>query len=193
MKIPCSMLVPTDRAARWLRRFTSAETAGVRLCEPDGYHQAMVRIEDDQLIIHDNGSIAIDPLEWPAADPRWPTRCEHCGYEFHDREIRQLFYMRIYRTQDGREVTIHGSRLPGIEGAPAGSMFFADWMKPLGKGPDERCLVVVTPGGLWYIDGPSTNGPGWTRTGTPPLVTAHPSIDTGRYHGWLREGVLEDA
>lgn len=35
--------------------------------------------------------------------------------------------------------------------------------------------------------------PQWTWTGKPPNVTATPSINSvGRYHGWLRDGVLSD-
>ena len=34
---------------------------------------------------------------------------------------------------------------------------------------------------------------GWTVTGTAPNVTVSPSIHAaGRYHGWLRDGVLSD-
>lgn len=191
----CFMLEPTDRAARWLRRYLSASIGDVRLCEPEGYHNAMVRIDDAPVVsseIASRRTIHIDPLEWPEDDPRWPTRCQHCSYEFHERETRQLFYVRIWRTQDGREVTVHGSPLPGIEAAPPGAMFFADWYEDIGwKGPDGRSLCVVTPGGIWPVDGPSTNGDGWTRTGTPPIVTANPSIQiANRYHGWLRDGKL---
>jgi len=187
--IKCFMLTPTDRAARFLRRFWSVD-ADVRLCEPQGYHDEAVRIDDTDLI-RDGNNTSIDPMTWPEDDPRWPERC-HCGYEFGDKETRQLFYLPIYRTPDGREVTIHRTPPRGIEAAPAGSMWFADWL--IGTdwtGPDGHSLVVRTPGGDWTIDGPSTNGPGWTREGVPPLVTARPSIlIADRYHGFLTNGEL---
>ena len=44
------------------------------------------------------------------------------------------------------------------------------------------------------------DGKGWTRTGTPPKVTANPSIGLGKvdgggwaYHGWLTNGFLIEA
>lgn len=190
--VRCFMIEPTDRVARWLRRYLSAETGGARLCEPEGYHNAMVRIDDGPCI--ESGprrSIHTEPMEWPADDPRWPARCEACGYEFHDREVRQLFYQRIYRTPDGREVTIHEGNLPGIEKAPPGAMFYADWFGETEMvGPDGRSLAVMTPAGVWLID-VKRPGATWTRTGTPPNVTARPSIHfVGRYHGFLTDGQL---
>lgn len=187
--VKCFMLTPTARAARFLRRFWSVDT-GLRLCEPSGYHDEAMRIEDTELI-REGRSVRIEPMDWPKGDPRWPTRC-HCGHEFDDKEVRQLFYLPIYRTPDGREVTIHATPPRGIETAPVGSMWFADWYAEVGwKGPDGRSLVVRTPGGDWAIDGPSNNGNGWTREGEPPFVTARPSIlIDGRYHGFLTNGEL---
>lgn len=47
-----------------------------------------------------------------------------------------------------------------------------------------------------YFGGPDVLNPnreGWTITGTPPNLTATPSIHAvGDYHGWLRDGVLSD-
>jgi hypothetical protein len=54
-------------------------------------------------------------------------------------------------------------------------------------------LVVRTPAGDWWVDG-MIEGPGWQRTGTPPYVSAKPSIILIRgaleYHGWLQDGLL---
>jgi hypothetical protein len=187
--VKCFMITPTGRAARWLRRFQGAEEIGVRLCEPNSYHNAMVRIEDTD-VIQGERSISIDPMTWPEDDPRWPARCEHCGYEFAGMHGGQLFYAQIYKTPDGKEVSIHGSKLPGIEQAPPGSMYYADWLKPYHTSPDGHSLAVMTPAGVWLID-LKTKDANWTRTGTPPNVTATPSIRIGdRYHGWLKNGEL---
>jgi hypothetical protein len=54
-------------------------------------------------------------------------------------------------------------------------------------------MVALPPDGgddLWMVDGTASNGPGWTREGKPPKVTARPSILTPRYHGWLTDGFL---
>lgn len=74
---------------------------------------------------------------------------------------------------------------------------WAVWWIPKGDswtGPDGLCLSVCLPDGThWMIDGPSSSdGPGWERSGTPPLITARPSILTRQYHGWLTDGVLSD-
>jgi hypothetical protein len=93
-----------------------------------------------------------------------------------------------YRRLDTGEIFLAD---PGL---PIGAMYYSDELYDTkrGVGPDGKCLYVVTPGGHWPIDHPSSgNGPGWTRTGTPPHVTAMPSINfVGRYHGWLSDGVL---
>lgn len=81
---------------------------------------------------------------------------------------------------------------------PAGAMYDAPWMKGAGGrcvGPDGVALLVVCPPGTswgdhWHVDGHANNGPGWERTGIIPNITATPSIQTPRYHGWLRNGVL---
>lgn len=70
--------------------------------------------------------------------------------------------------------------------------------------PDGIHLCVVTPGGVWEIDGPAYPGDGqparpcpWTRTGDPrkaSTLDVNPSINfPGRYHGHLRHGVLINA
>jgi hypothetical protein len=52
-------------------------------------------------------------------------------------------------------------------------------------------LNVLCPNGdHWIIDQVSSNGMGWQVTGDPPLITAAPSIQTGRYHGFLQNGVF---
>ena len=56
-------------------------------------------------------------------------------------------------------------------------------------------LYVVLPNGdPFCVDQcASVSGNGWTVTGTPPLITVHPSIHAvGEYHGWLQSGVLSD-
>jgi hypothetical protein len=67
----------------------------------------------------------------------------------------------------------------------------------LGEGAAPR--VVVLPSGQWWcIDERAYNrkqgrhGNGWTITGALPLITARPSINTTKYHGYLTDGVLSD-
>ncbi len=190
----CFIMQETNRVARWLRRYVSANDIGVRLCEPLGMHQAAVRIEDGPLIwSSDHTSVSTDPMTWPTDDPRWPTKCDACDYEFQPNYHWQMFYLEIFTTPDGREVTIHPHKWPDMDKAPPGAMWYADWNS--WNGPDGRSLYCMTPAGEWCIDGPSSVGDRrpWTRIGTPPLGTATPSIVCSNYHGWLRNVELVDA
>jgi hypothetical protein len=66
-----------------------------------------------------------------------------------------------------------------------------DW---LGKRPP---IEVCLPNGDHFIVDTrvsnATDGHGWTVTGEAPNITVSPSINCiGRYHGWLRDGVLSE-
>lgn len=84
--------------------------------------------------------------------------------------------------------------IPDFASLPVGAMYYED--------PEKTELVVKLPSGTdWNMDrGRVLNAklgaqkvPQWTRTGEPPNITAYPSINhTGRYHGWLKDGVLSD-
>lgn len=106
----------------------------------------------------------------------------------------------IYRDDAGNKYHLGDSPLTTdagevIPSAPVGSMWNADWFAETNQkpGPDGMWLIVKTPGGDWFIDGPSNNGNGWTREGTAPNITAHPSIETAnkKYHGFLTAGKLD--
>lgn len=76
----------------------------------------------------------------------------------------------------------------------------SQWMGvPLKKYADGLSICVITPDGVWVIDGPSYDGKQhhpcpWTRTGDPSkpeTFSVTPSINfPGRYHGWLTNGRL---
>jgi len=189
VEIQCFWTEPTGTEARWLRRY--ADRNG-EVCSSSGYgyHNAHVPIEpapESKEAIGGKGEFA--------TDSRWPTHCA-CGYEFVEGDHWQVFTVAIYRAADGREWPMRE--------LPPGAMYDATWYhgEPKYVGPDGIALVVILPpaGGdadWWHVDGRANNNPapqGWTRTGTVkgerPTVTAHPSILTPRYHGWLRDGKL---
>lgn len=121
----------------------------------------------------------------PHDDPNWPTACRTCGYRFKDDDNWQHNVDRLYSgAPDGKLYTNREM--------PPGAMFDATWWRK--KGPDGIALCVVLPpnGGddNWIVESESSNGGGWTRTGTVPLVTVSPSIMTSRYHGFLTGGFL---
>lgn len=186
-RIRCFLIEPSDQADTWLRRYTDRPKA----CPKRSYgHDASLRIEriDYPLSLKQNGE-GRSPTDEERRHPAWPTRCSACdAYAFEDSDTWQVHIERLYRRTDTGE-------LVRLNDAPPGSMYYADWYPASFRphSPDGRSLVVVTPAGPWVIDGRSSNGSfPWRRTGTPPEVTVTPSIDQGSYHGWLRNGWLED-
>ena len=210
MTIQCYWLEPNGKARRSLRRYRGLRD-GESCSSPMGYHDAGFAIDEVTATLvacdgeperqvwkfsGDDGDDA-KALAQFAGDPRWPTACV-CGYVFTEADARQIFTDVLYARRDtGAVVT--------LDEAPAGAMYDASWIgsyrgSKIPK-PDNISLTVKTPGGTWFVDGVSSNGPGWTRSGDvkslPPTVTATPSILISgakpEYHGWLRSGQLVDA
>jgi len=184
-KITCYLLEPTEVAEVSLRRFTYSSSATP--CVHEWGHDAKATIGQmpypfaNQL----EGEHTLDGVD--RADPRWPTHCVACQYEFMPADQWQVGKTRMYRHPGTGDLTVLGQ-------APVGSMWIASWLKgtSFAKSPDGDVLVVRTPGGDWVVDGPASGGGWWTRTGTPPNITVTPSIICGSYHGWLRDGQLEE-
>ncbi len=110
-----------------------------------------------------------------------------------------------------------GDEYRSLADVPVGGMWYADWFDncfnpQLGPGKN---LVVKTPGGDWMVDRQSSNCTMpedtdqekhhcWVIHGTPPRITVDKigvtcgagagSIMTanGKYHGFLRNGYLEE-
>lgn len=192
MTWPCFLVEPTGECRRQLRRYSEgACPAGGDYCEA-----VSESLPNGPVIWHKDadGSIShytTEPREWPRDDPRWPTSCASCGQPFAESDRWQLWYERLYRIPPE-----HGGGECTLRDMPIGAMWRADWHESHWAGDDGHCYAVqLPPGGLgdqWVIEQPSTSGGHWTRTGTPPLITASPSIMTPRYHGWLNAGVLSD-
>lgn len=205
MDIPCFLIEPTGRVAQSLIVYTydSGEECGEG---KDRYHR---------------GEVALPIVEWPAGDRdypdvrlddetlTWPTRCDRCGVELPANIWRRsASSSRIFRN-----VTT-GEEYSAAHRAPVGAMFRTPWLASVCRAPDGGDpLTVNTPGGHWTIDlcasgceearkplaeRLASGHRCWQWSGTPPLVTATPSIainmsSPGGYHGWLTNGVLRDA
>jgi hypothetical protein len=184
--IECFLLRPSAFAQETLRRFTFSKD--YKECPVTGYHNCSVEIGTQPFELSDLEGDVGKGIEHD--DSRWPTKCA-CGYTFNPNDEWQHRLIRLYWRSDHLAMTCT------LQDAPPGAMYYANWYD--WKGPDGKCLVVVTPAGPWIVDGPSTNNDGskggtWTRTGELPKVTATPSINIpGKYHGWLKNGVLIDA
>lgn len=192
-------LHPTDQARYSLRRYASGECPG----SPGkySYHNATVHLEDSK-----NRGDTIEDSH-PHDDPRWPSSCESCAYEFREDDTWQLFHESLYRLGETSELTT-------LRNAPIGACWNAFWMLDCTEyvGPDGRCLTVKTPGGDWIIDSRASNCDRrddnihkcWVRHGSPEDGSLHVdkngntcsagagSIIAGNYHGFLHNGYLTD-
>lgn len=184
--IQCFFLEPSDAVEESLRRFVFYRGENPITCVGGkGYHDAEVVIGTQPWTPD-----AVSADDFDHKDPRWPQVCA-CGYRFMPDDAWQHNMTRLYVRKDT------GERMT-LSAASPGAMWYADWFPDeLKRAPDGRVLILKTPGGDWNVDAKSTNGDGWTRTGTPPNVTANPSILIGKradgswhYHGWLRDGKL---
>jgi hypothetical protein len=208
-RIRCFLLEPLDEVFVKLRRYRSPQVPEENACTHPGqsYHNASVYVEREPAIRDDRGYI-INALDRKIAhdDPRWPTSCA-CGYVFQEDDEWQCDVEQIYKRADtGEEMTLRD--------APAGAMWEAPWLDRLYTPQGPHNLMVKTPGGDWCVDGMAGNCTMkddfkqqkhhcWPRRGDPPDVTvditAGPtcscgagSIQCGSYHGFLRDGYLED-
>lgn len=109
-----------------------------------------------------------------------------------------------YRRVDTGEIFEH------LASVPPGAMWDADWLHDfIAPGADGRVLVVKLPNGNdWTIDSRASNCTMkddnahrcWVRHGEPPHITVDKngltcaagggSIQSGDYHGFLRDGEL---
>lgn len=205
-RIRCFLLEQTDRVRIKLRRYSTMKGA----CTLYGYHNASTPIEEEPIqpdperpgyIMNASGD------SHDHADSRWPATCA-CGYQFQESDEWQRFTERIYRRVDtGEDLTLRD--------APPGAMWEAWWFDDTFVPQGAHNLVVMTPGGEWTIDGQASNCTMledrrqekhhcWIRHGVAPDITVDKgengqscgagagSIQCGDYHGFLRNGYLEN-
>lgn len=193
--IQCFLLEPADKVQHSLRRFVFSVADRPKCRGAFGYHNAEVFLA---IITPTNPNDLVGGDFWPHHDPKWPTKCDGCGYLFQDSDPWMRHAERLW-------VDPRTGQLVTLRQAPVGAMWWATWYadpdfgsqkhQARGGGPH---LIVKTPAGDWDIDAPSDNGQGWDRTGVPPVVTARPSIGMRnegggwRYHAFLTDGRLED-
>jgi hypothetical protein len=188
--IQCFWIDPTNRTERRLRRFAWSNTPDGVCPGKYGYHNGFTPFPEGHCTFDaENGTWKwLDAFEIPPHDdPRWPTKCAECAYEFKPDDEWQLFREVVYVRKDtGAEMTNRN--------CPPGAMYDAVWYPE--KGPDGRAIIVALPpdGGddWWHVDGYAKGGGKWTRTGEPPNISVTPSILTPRYHGFLQGGVLRE-
>lgn len=207
-RIQCFLLEPTERVRVSLRRYTRNNVPDCCSAYPGkySYHVALADIGEELIERDEKGYISngLKPVE-SHDDSRWTRQCA-CGYTFQESDEWQRFIEQIYRRENtGEEMTLRD--------APAGAMWYAPWMDDVYTPQGEHNLMVKTPGGDWHIDGQANNCTipedgqqhhhhCWIRHGDPPDITVDKngitcgagagSIQAGNYHGFLRNGYLED-
>lgn len=185
--VVCYWCELTNNALTMLRRYHSSSDAASRCPLPHGYHDASITLEG-QKPWPEESTLVGSEIRFSHDDPRWPKACP-CGYVFPETDEWQAMDERLYKRSDTGAVLLMKDMAPG-------AMWNATWYLETGfiKSPDGIALCVKLPDGTdWLIDGHANNSnviPAWTRTGTPPKITARPSILTPGYHGFLTDGVL---
>jgi hypothetical protein len=220
MGVKCFMLHETGRFRLAMRRFTFGSNDTCPKSPYGGGHEAItgvLEVMENRPVEEEDGRkywSYIPDDRWSRDDSRWPARCQFCDYNFVVTDQWQCYSVEEWQAEDDRVFAI-GGRIAqlGLPAAPAGAMWYSDWVGAWARGPDGRSLNVVCPDGTeWLIDGPASNctkqddrGPFgqahrcWVRHGTPPNVTVDKSGLTcsagggsimGRkgYHGFLRNG-----
>lgn len=206
-RIKCFMLETTGKVSVSLRRHSESSSIDENICPVNGsYHNAKILIEEESAERDERGYANNGMKPAPAHDdPRWPTQCA-CGYAFREVDEWQRFTEEIYRRVDTDEEMTLGNVQPG-------AMWYAWWFDDTFVPQGEHNLAVKTPGGEWCIDSQSRNcgipddrqqerHHCWIRHGEPPNITVDKagatcsagagSIQCNSYHGFLRNGYLED-
>lgn len=207
-RIRCFLLEPSGKVQVKLRRYTNKDDRKTCPTGYAGYHNASTPLGEEAAEWNARGYISngIRPRE-SRDDPRWPNACS-CGYQFQEDDEWDRFVEQIYRRGDTGEEFARRD-------IPAGGMWFDPWCDEFFQPQSEHCLTVMTPGGgEWQVDGPASNCTMledrrqekhhcWLRHGIPPDITVDKaggqtcnagagSIQCGNYHGFLRNGHLED-
>jgi hypothetical protein len=190
-RIACFLMEYTGVTRFTLRRYVCSRAD--KCPGKQGYHNAHAPFQDS----------TEETLPEPeASDPRWPTKCEGCDYQFKPGDEWQVFPESLVKRLDTGEITT-------TDDAPVGAMWFMKREFGSWIGPDGKTLVVKTPGGTWYVDSEASNCTKkndyvhkcWCRHGIAPKITVNKigntcqagagSILIGNYHGFLRNGFLE--
>jgi hypothetical protein len=220
MPTKCFMIAPIAKQYQWLRRykFIASSSSSIEKCPGNSSgHDASARIEDFASPLPAAGEYEANRTSALfLGDSRWPVKCDHCEYRFVDADERQLFDLRVYADDQGRECVLPMYAVRDVARAPAGAMYWAYWRHKDGKCwiwdncTDARGhLLVVCPGGSeWEIDSRASNCTMpderthrcWVRHGEAPMLTVDKSgktcaagagsIVAGTYHGFLQNGEL---
>lgn len=212
MTVKIFPILDTGFESASLRRYASGSTCSE--VDGNGYHNAHTALGRRPAQKHVRSFAGRE--EAYAHSDKWPTHCA-CGYEFVDEDDYQEFTQSLYADISGKEWSLRDAppgaywfapwifnskayqdpnhpkheeeklrRQRGLEGkSHLAIRYYEEW-----AAIRDPVVVSCPNGDEWLIDSIANNGPGWTVTGQLPLITVSPSIQTGRYHGFLQEGVF---
>lgn len=209
-KIKCHFFHVSTKVKRYFRRYEDGNCPG----SSKTYHNAQKLRDEVNVPIPTDGDESHPYMvcKKPAVRLReyFPDNCDYCDYRFTAQSEFQLNNERQYQNTETKEYF-------GLHELPIGGMYFAPWLDDWTEPQLEHVLIVRTPGGLWTIDSQASNctNPAkdgikrqsdhhcWIIEGTePPNLTVSKngntcgagggSIQCGSYHGFLRNGYLEE-
>lgn len=199
-KIKCFLITGTEIKRSWYRRHSIEHT-----CKDNSYHDAQILIGDDVIQKDSKGFwLPYIPEKEHEKNCNYPTKCNSCEYLFKEDDCRHIFNQEIYKDVEGKEYF--------LQHLVPGTIYRMPWLeeKPNFRGIDGKSYGVQTPGGFWVIDSRAKNctRPNdlihkcWCRHGEAPNFTVDKdgftceagagSIQCGSYHGFLRNGYLEE-
>lgn len=207
-KIKCFFYEPSTEVKRTFRRYETGNCPG----KNSSFHNAQL-LRDIITVPVAAKDEETDPrliCRPPSAELRekFPVKCDHCDFYFTESSEYQLNSDRLYTSAETKLFFT-------LRELPPGAMYFADWMlinrtSNLFRGPDNHCLAVILPDEHpWLVDSRASNctlpedneHKCWVRHGEPPLITVDKngltcaagagSIQTSKWHGFLRNGFLE--
>lgn len=207
--IKCKFFEPSTKVKRYFRRYEE----GTCPSKYGRFHNAKNFRDEIEVPVSKNGYENDERMvgDFPTDEliPSFPTKCDYCDFEFTEKSEFQLNAERLYFCRETNEYFT-------LKELPAGAMYYADWMlvnrtSNLFRGPDGHCLVVIVPQrSPWMVDSRANNctlpddteHKCWVRHGEVPNITVDKngitcgagggSIQTGNYHGFLRNGYLEE-
>jgi len=179
-------VTPLPRAQKILRIYQGLHDGWA--CGPKHRHEANVIIDviDRPLDVHGR-ILSLSDAGVELDDPLWPKHCQNepCVtdvYEFKPDDMHAVMLERLgARSDTGEEVL--------VSAPPVGAIVSVGHYIPA-RGADGDSLAVMTPDGLWYLDGEDRAGRRWTRTGPQDALCTYQAAGP-RFEWRIADGRLE--
>lgn len=126
-RVPCFLLVRTDRVRLSLRKYTYA-TRQPCMARDSGGHEALVVVGEAPMVLDAVGQQVAPSLTDYLNDPRWPVACHGCHTPFGSGLEYEVLAERIYRVSMAEPGTsLAGGAETVLLDAPPGAV----WERPV--------------------------------------------------------------